>query len=155
MPVLAPMSDEQFSVFAKATIADYAAEKVSSGQWAEDRSLELSRKNFEELLPQGLKTPENYLYSVLDEHAATVGALWIGVKEFAGRRAAYVYDIWIAPDCRRRGHATRALLAAEDEARRLGFSGIGLHVFGHNVAAQALYEALGYRATNINMFKSL
>lgn len=149
------MNVEQFSAFAHASVADYAAEKVNSGQWAEDQSLELSRKNFEELLPQGLQTPDNYFFCVLDEHAATVGALWIGVKEFAGRRAAYVYDIWIAPDFRRRGHATRALLAAEHEARRLGLSGIGLHVFGHNVAARTLYEALGYRATNINMFKSL
>jgi len=155
VPVLAPMSDEQFSAFVDVSVADYAADKVSSGQWAEDQALELSRRNFDELLPQGLQTPENYFFSVLDEHATSVGTLWIGVKEFAGKRAAYIYDIWISPDFRRLGHGTRALLAAEDEARKLGFTGIGLHVFGHNGAARTLYEALGYRATNINMFKTL
>jgi ribosomal protein S18 acetylase RimI-like enzyme len=149
------MNDEQFSAFIDTSIADYAADKVSSGQWAEAQSLELSRKELEELLPQGLKTPENYLFSVLDEHGTSVGTLWIGVKEFAGKRSAYIYDVWISPSFRRRGHATRALLAAEEEARKLGFSGIGLHVFGHNVAARTLYEALGYRTTNINMFKTL
>lgn len=155
MPVLAPMDEEQFSAFIDTAIADYAADKVSSGQWAEAHSLELSRKGFEELLPQGLRTPENYFFSVLDEHGKSVGALWIGVKEFAGKRAAYVYDVRISPGFRRRGHAKRALLAAEEEARKFGFSGIGLHVFGHNVAARTLYEALGYRTTNINMFKPL
>ena len=95
------------------------------------------------------------MFSVLDEHGTSVGTLWIGVKEFAGKRSAYIYDVWTSPSFRRRGHATRALLAAEEEARKLGFSGIGLHVFGHNVAARTLYEALGYRTTNINMFKTL
>ena len=45
--------------------------------------------------------------------------------------------------------------AAEAEVRRLGLYGIGLHVFGHNSGARLLYERLGYRTTNINMFKSL
>ena len=155
MKVLAPLDEGQFAAFIETAVADYAADKVSSGQWAEAQSLELSRKNFEELLPQGLDTPENYLFDVLDDQGASVGTLWIGVKEYAGERAAYIYDIWISPPFRRRGHAKRALLAAEEEARKLGFSGIGLHVFGHNSGARALYEALGYCATNINMFKTL
>lgn len=155
MSVLAPISDEQYAAFVAMSIADYAADKVSSGQWAEDQSLDLSRKEYEELLPQGHRTAGNYLFSVLDDRARPVGTLWIGVKEYAGKRAAYIYDIWISPEYRRRGHATRALAAAEEEARKLGLFGIGLHVFGHNAGARALYEALGYRVTNINMFKPL
>lgn len=155
MSVLVPISDEQYAAFVTTSIIEYAADKVTSGQWAEDQSLELSRKEYEELLPQGRRTADNYLFSVLDDQATTVGTLWIGVKEYAGKRSAYVYDIWISPEFRRRGHATRALEAAEEEARKLGLRGIGLHVFGHNAGALALYEALGYRVTNINMFKSL
>lgn len=30
-----------------------------------------------------------------------------------------------------------------------------LHVFGHNVGAQALYAKLGFRPTNINLFKTV
>jgi hypothetical protein len=43
----------------------------------------------------------------------------------------------------------------EQEARRRGMVGIALHVFGHNAGAKQLYEQLGFRATNINMFKSV
>lgn len=149
------MSDEQYAAFITTSIAGYADDKVTSGQWAVDQSLELSRKVYEDLLPQGRQTADNYLFSVLDDQATAVGTLWIGMKEFAGKRAAYIYDIWVSPEYRRRGHATRALAAAEEEARKLGLCGIGLHVFGHNSEARALYEALGYRATNINMFKPL
>jgi ribosomal protein S18 acetylase RimI-like enzyme len=149
------MSDAQYAGFVAAAVAGYAADKVAAGQWAEDQSLELARKALEELLPQGRQTADNYLFTVLDEQARPVGTLWIGVKEYAGKRNAYVYDVRISPACRRQGHATRALEAAENEARKLGFDGIGLHVFGHNAAARALYERLGYRPTDINMFKPL
>ena len=155
LPVLVPMSDAEYASFVATTVAAYATDKVSSGQWPSERSFELSRKALEELLPQGRQTADHYLFSVLDDRAHQVGTLWIGVKEQAGKRIAYIYDIRIAPEFQRRGHATRALAAAEDEARKLGLCGVGLHVFGHNGGARALYEALGYRPTNINLFKPL
>jgi ribosomal protein S18 acetylase RimI-like enzyme len=155
MPILVPMSDAEYASFLETAIPGYAADKVASGQWSPEQSLELSRKVYEELLPEGLKTANHYLYSVRDHQAQTVGALWIGVKEQAGKRIAYIYDIEIRPEHRLRGHAARALAAAEDEARSLGLCGIGLHVFGHNIGARALYEKLGYQPTNINMYKPL
>jgi ribosomal protein S18 acetylase RimI-like enzyme len=154
-PVLVPMSDADYAAFLASAIPGFAADKVASGQWSPDQSLELSRKAYEELLPEGLGTAGHYLYVIVDDQGQTVGTLWLGAKEQAGRRIAYVYDIEIRPEHRRRGHAARALSAAEDIARKLGLAGIGLHVFGHNAGARALYEALGYQATNINMFKLL
>ena len=37
----------------------------------------------------------------------------------------------------------------------MGLHKMGLHVFGHNLAARALYEKLGYVPVNINMEKQL
>jgi ribosomal protein S18 acetylase RimI-like enzyme len=68
-------------------------------------------------------------------------------------RIAYIYDLAIDPAHQRRGHATRALRALEEEVHALGLAGIALHVFGHNVGAQTLYAKLGYEPTNINMYK--
>lgn len=147
------MSDAEYEAFVDAAVPAYAADKVASGQWTKEQSLDLSRKAFVELLPQGRETADNYLFSVVDDQARPVGTLWIAAKEQAGKRIAYIYDIRIRPTYQRQGHATRALVAAEAEARRLGLCGIGLHVFGHNAGALALYEALGYRSTNINKFK--
>jgi ribosomal protein S18 acetylase RimI-like enzyme len=155
MQVLVAMTDADYASFLASAIPGFAADKVASGQWSSEQSLELSRKAYEELLPEGLNTVNHYLYSVLDDQGQTVGTLWFAAKEQAGKRIAYINDIEIRPEHRRRGHATRALAAAEDEARRLGLCGIGLHVFGHNAGARALYEALGYQPTNINMFKPL
>ena len=90
-----------------------------------------------------------------DEGRAAVGMLWIAGLERAGQRIAYVYDISVRPEHRRKGHAASAFAALEGKVRELGLSGIALHVFGHNAGAVALYTKLGYQATNINMFKAV
>ena len=43
----------------------------------------------------------------------------------------------------------------DKEARGLGLRDIGLHVFAHNDGAQALYHALGYEVTGLNMRKAM
>jgi ribosomal protein S18 acetylase RimI-like enzyme len=68
---------------------------------------------------------------------------------------AYVYDVLVCPEHQRLGHATRAFMLLEQEVRQRGMSGVALHVFGHNPGAKNLYEKLGFRATNINMFKAV
>ena len=153
MPVLRPMTPAEYVEWIKQTIPAYAADKVASGQWSEDESLQLSRKNLEELLPQGLTTPDNFLYTIEDSDSSPVGVLWFAVQTRFNSRVAYVYDVEIWPHQRRKGHAYRAFCALEQEVRRLGLSGIALHVFGHNAEAQSLYAKLGFRPTNINLFK--
>jgi ribosomal protein S18 acetylase RimI-like enzyme len=154
--VLVPMTRDEFAAFAEKAIPAYAADKVASGQWSKEDAPELSRKSFDELLPQGLATPDNYLFTIRDSaEKARVGMVWIATQDRAGKRIAYIYDLSIEPGHQRKGHATRALLAVEDQARSLGLSGMALHVFGHNPIAHALYVKLGYRATNISMFKSI
>jgi ribosomal protein S18 acetylase RimI-like enzyme len=153
MPVLRPMAQAEYAEWLKATIPAYAADKVASGQWSEDESLNRSTKEHEELLPQGLTTPDNFLYTIEDSDGTPVGVLWFAVKSRFNSRVAYVYDVEIQPHQRRKGHAYQAFCALEQEVRRLGLSGIALHVFGHNTDAQALYTKLGFRPTNINLFK--
>ena len=63
------------------------------------------------------------------------------VNDQVQRSSRYIYDIEIDPQHRRHGHAYRALLALEEEARRLELAGVALHVFRHNITAQALYAS--------------
>ena len=68
---------------------------------------------------------------------------------------AYVYEVLVHPEHRHQGHTTRAFLRLEEEVRQRGMAGIALHVFGHNAGAKHLYEQLGFRTTNVNMFKAV
>jgi ribosomal protein S18 acetylase RimI-like enzyme len=155
MPTLLRMTEAQYSAYLDEAIPGFAAEKVAAGQWSQEDALALSRKSFQDLLPQGLDTPDNHLYAVQDGHGNPVGMLWFGVQSRAGKRIAFVCDVSTRPEHRRKGFATSAFLALEEEARTMGLSGIALHVFGFNTEAQLLYSKLGFRATNISMFKSV
>jgi len=155
MTVLRPMTEREYAAWLEATIPAYAADKVGSGQWSQEDSLELSRKEYAELLPKGLETPDNHLFTIVDSRAMAVGVLWFAVKTRFNVRVAHVFDVSVWPGRRREGHAFRAFVALEDEVRRLGLSGIALHVFGHNKGAQALYAKLGFQPTNIALFKTV
>ncbi|HEY0831367.1 MAG TPA: GNAT family N-acetyltransferase [Candidatus Dormibacteraeota bacterium] len=152
---LVPFTQEQFDAWLPRAIAGYAHEHVSTGRWSEAESIEKSREEHARLLPQGPATPGHHMWSIVraGDHQP-VGLLWIQVMDKPTPRA-FIYNIEIDPEFRRRGYAMQAMKRLEEEARSLGLDSIGLHVFGHNTAARPLYEKLGYIATNINMTKPL
>ena len=156
MTRLVPMSEADFLEFTDKAIPIYAAEKTATGEWASEESIELSKKAFDELLPAGLSTPDNYLYLICDSQTQVkVGVLWFASISRGGSQIAYVYVIEIDPEHQRKGHATRAFEALEAEARALGLAGVALHVFGHNIVAQSLYSKIGFQTTDLNMFKPI
>ena len=156
MKTLVPMNEAQFQRYLQIMIPAFAQDKVRSGQWAQAEALELTRQSMQGSLPQGLATPDHFLYVM--EHGPqrdVVGMIWIAALQRGDRKVAYVFDVMVDAPHRRRGHATWAFAAMEKKALELGLSGVALHVFGHNPQAHALYVKLGYVTTNINMFKAL
>ena len=153
MQALQPMNEAEYIAWLRETVPAYATDKVASGQWEQDQALQLSTAEYAEMLPQGIETPDNYLYTLRDAAGSRVGMLWFAVKTKFGSRIAYVYDVSVDELYKRQGHATRAFQALEQEALRLGLAGVALHVFGHNTGAQALYAKLGYGPTNISLYQ--
>jgi ribosomal protein S18 acetylase RimI-like enzyme len=155
MTALRTMSVSEFEAWLEQSIKEYAADKVAAGQWLESESIDLSRKENDELLPLGLQTPDNHFFTIAGVESESVGVLWFAVKKKFNAPIAFVFELAVWPEHQRQGHASRALLALEEEVRRQGLSGIALHVFGHNTSARALYAKLGYEPTNITLFKAV
>ncbi len=155
MTQLRPMTHAEFSHWRAQVIPAYAADKVRSGRWSPQESVAEAEKEFVSLLPQGQETPGHVTFTIESDAGQCVGALWLARAERADGPIGYVYDLVIWPEHRRKGHAAAAMRALEDEAAARGFNGLALHVFGHNASAQRLYAALGYQATNLNLFKPL
>ena len=82
-----------------------------------------------------------------------VGSVWFRLDP--GAREAYVFDITIAQEHRRRGLATVALEAVAAEARAAGCGVLALNVFADNEPARALYRKLGFEEAAIHMNKRL
>lgn len=156
MTILTPMRTEIFASYLALSIVNYAEENVASGCWPSESALARSQADYERLLPQGIVTPDNYLFEIMEsEHGNAVGYLWLSAQEKFGNRSGFVYDLKINEEHRRKGHAQRAFLALESIALELGISSIDLHVFAHNINAKTLYDQLGYRVTGVNMSKKI
>ena len=149
-----PMTESEFDVFIEKSIPEYAAENVAAGYWSEEDTLERSRKASSNLLPQGVKTENNYLFRVqLEESGEKVGMIWM--KHEAPRPHGFIYDITLDGAQRGKGYGKQTMLALEEFADELGVKTIGLHVFANNTAAMKLYKGLGYEVTSQNMVKRL
>jgi ribosomal protein S18 acetylase RimI-like enzyme len=150
------MTEATFRRFLARTIPEYAAEKVRSGQWASEGSQARAEGEYRMLLPLGPFTPENVLYDLHDPGVqADVGVLWYALRDEGAGRMAFVYEVETLPEFRRRGYATQAFALLEQDAAQRGAGNIQLHVFGHNHAARALYQGLGFAETNVIMRKEL
>jgi ribosomal protein S18 acetylase RimI-like enzyme len=154
--VLVPMSTEAFAQYVEAATAGYAEDMVASGRWPGEGALARSVADLWESLPQGLDTPDNYLFEIRDpDSGSSVGFLCFSIQNKGGFPSAFVFDIEVRPEFRRQGYATAALGELERLVRDMGLTGIALHVFRDNAAAQRLYRALGYDVTGVNMLKQL
>ncbi|MCI4367683.1 MAG: GNAT family N-acetyltransferase [Thermoplasmata archaeon] len=156
---LVPMTEDVYRGWLEGEIREYAEEHVRTGEWSKENAIARSQGEFHTLLPKGIATPGQFLYTLQDPGTSqTVGVVWFqaGVGPRPGEAPkAYVYDIVVRPEFRGKGYGEAAMRKVETEVRERGFGSLGLHVFGHNAVARSLYEKLGYVATNIVMKKTL
>ncbi len=153
---LSPMQETDLQAYLEETIPAYADDKIRAGNWSPDEALERSRKEYEKLLPEGVNSLRQYLYNIVaTDEDVTVGMLWFSVIVDTPHPYAFIYELQIFDAYQRKGYGKQAMLALEVEVRKLRLDTISLHVFGHNLAARALYDQLGYEITNINMSKKL
>jgi ribosomal protein S18 acetylase RimI-like enzyme len=149
---LEPMTEGEYGPFLENLLVEYAADHVRGGRWTAAEAPAMARAEVGHLLPAGLASPNHYFFTVVaDPEAAKVGVVWLAIEP----RGAFVYDLLIHPDHRRKGYAEAAMRAAEAVAREKGATRIALHVFAENAAARRLYVKLGYSETNVVMAKPL
>lgn len=155
---LRPMTPAEYDQFMERSVREYAEDKVKSGEYPPESAVERSRAEFEQLLPDGLDSPDQLLFSAMEAGAPPtgrpVGLLWLalpGVK----RRMSWVYELWVEPDVRAQGYGRAIMLAGERELAARGITELGLNVFGHNPAAVGLYRSLGYEVTAQQMAKQV
>ena len=148
MITLEPMQQEDFDRLLENEIKNYAADHVRNGNWPEEGSLERSRKKFETLLPDGVHSPNQHIWSLMEEENK-IGFLWVQVKQ----DKAFIYDFVIHEEFRGKGYGKQALAAMDAKLRSMHVKDVGLHVFGDNSTAQELYKKMGFEITGINMRK--
>jgi GNAT superfamily N-acetyltransferase len=138
---LHPMSSEEFDEFHARMAVDYAAELASAGMTQEAADAR-SREQLAQLIPAGIDSPGQQFFTARVDDAR-VGHLWLNTD----RPMAFVYDIVVREDHRRRGYGAAIMNAGALWCREHGHFAVGLNVFAHNAGARALYDRLGYEVT--------
>lgn len=137
---LRPMTPEFFARYAADDIEHYALERHRAGLGTLEDMRDLARRDFEELLPDGVDTVDQHLWDAFvgDRH---VGLLWIASED----DRCFVYNVVVDEDQRGAGHGRGIMDAGAAWCRAAGAVELGLNVFGHNHVARRLYDRLGYR----------
>ena len=147
---LRPMTEAEYDDFLRLSVVTFAAEAGPANGLDEAAALELSRREFGRLLPEGLKTPQQLIWTACDGDEA-IGRLWISLA----RTAPFIYDVAVREDQRGKGYGRAIMLAGEEAVRALGYDRLELNVFGVNKTAVHLYESLGYTVLSQQMRKEL
>lgn len=137
--VLAPMEPADFEGYLAYGTEEYAAAREKAGETRE-RAQEVAREQMRTLLLHGVDTRGQHFFcgTVRGER---VGVLWLSTE----RPMAFVYDVEVDAEHRRRGYGAGLMRAGALWARGQDAPALGLNVFGYNLAAKALYDRLGYR----------
>jgi ribosomal protein S18 acetylase RimI-like enzyme len=148
---LESLQQEDFERFLEREIRGYAEDHVRNGNWPADGALERSRKEFEFYLPDGIRTHDQYLWSLVDDAGNKIGVLWVQLKD----HKAFIFDFVIDEEFRGKGFGKQALSVMDEKLRIMGAESVALHVFGDNVSAQELYKKMGFYIVGMNMKKDL
>lgn len=152
MVKLEPIQQKDFEIFLERGIREYAEDHVRNGNWTAEEALERSKKEFEQLLPDGVNSKDQFLFSITDETTGNkIGVLWVQIKD----QKAFIYDFIIDESFRGKGYGKQALVTLDEKLKSMDVQSVGLHVFGDNVTAQELYKKMGYQITGIHMKKVL
>ena len=111
---LRPMTADEFAGYREHLVTAYAQDMVDAGAFDDlPTALTASERSTQELLPDGPASPGHHLWSAMDGDAV-VGILWIhseGAK-------AFIYDIEVRDELRRRGYGQEMLDAGASGGRR-------------------------------------
>lgn len=153
MVSLRPMTDADYEPYLRNLLEGYARERADNFGTPLEEERVIGERQTAQLLPDGPRTPNHFLWTVVGDDDAPIGVLWVHVQP--DTRQAFIYDIEMREDQRGKGYGKATLDALEAELRPRGITRIALNVFAKNAAARRLYEHAGYYPVATSMQKDL
>lgn len=146
MITLREMTNDDFARFREWSINDYAVDLIKSEMTNKENAYITAEKEFNELLPMGLLTVDNYLYFIVNENSEDVGFVWYLSEGIAG----FVCDFWVKESYRNKGYGFQTMKMIEKDAIERGINKVSLNVFKYNKPACNLYIKLDYMVVEDN-----
>lgn len=154
MITLKPMTQSEFDEYLDRAVPEYAQAHIDAGDVDPSQALERARDDYVVLLPAGLRTEGQHLFSVcVAGNPRPIGMVWFELREHDGRKSAFIYDFRIDESQRGKGYGKETLARVDERLKSMGARYVSLNVFGHNHRARALYEKHGFKVTSLGMRK--
>ncbi|MEV7814007.1 MULTISPECIES: GNAT family N-acetyltransferase [Streptomyces] len=136
-----PMTPDEYPEWRASETAAYAADILRAGAMGPEEAGRKADRDFEELLPQGLETPDNSVL-VLEAAGEPIGTGWLKHGHLPG--VTYGYSLHVQERHRGKGYGRAAMAAGEQVALAAGDSMLMFTVWGGNEVAMNLYTSAGY-----------
>ncbi len=123
----------------------------------ETEDLELDSARLQEGVQAVLEGRVPAFYRLLEQDGRVIGQLMITLEwsDWRNRQVWWIQSVYLMPEARGRGHFRRLYETMQEEARTAGAAGLRLYVDRRNVAAQAVYHALGMDGAHYQVFEAL
>ncbi|MEV8564908.1 GNAT family N-acetyltransferase [Streptomyces sp. NPDC051322] len=137
-----PMTEAEYPGWLASEKAAYVGDIVRAGALSPEDAARKSDRDFDELIPEGLATPDNS-FLVLEAAGERVGTGWLKHDYLPG--VSYGYSLHVHEEHRGKGYGRAAMVTGEQAALDAGDSALMFTVWGGNEVAMSLYTSAGYR----------
>ena len=73
---LVPMTEGEFAAYLASAVRDYADAHVRAGDVVPEEALSRAQKDYDELLPDGLRSKSQYLFTLAHDTLGAIGMAW-------------------------------------------------------------------------------
>jgi len=148
------MTAEEYGEFMARILPVYVAERANADRVSPLEADHFVREQLLQLLPRGRETiGHDFLRIIRVGTSEWLGGVWASTDLVA--KTAFLYNITVFPNFRRRGVAREAVSLLQDRVSALGCATLALNVFATNIAAMSLYKTMGFEVVSSHMNKAL
>lgn len=142
---LVKMSREEFAVYAKWSVKNYADNLIDSGtEKFRFKAKKEAKAEFNDVFPDGADSNDTYLYVVTNENNKKIGVIGYQKSPFE-ENAAFVIENVIKEEYRGKGYGKSAFVLLQEDARKKGFPKMVLNAFKHAPISFGMYTRNGFR----------
>lgn len=138
---LRKITENEFNIWKEESIKSYAEDLLLAGQCTQENAIERANADFNNILTEGISTPNNFIYIAENMDKEAVGIIWY---ETNTDKRAFIADFLVYSNYRGKGYGKSILQELELVVKEQGIEKILLHVFEKNITARELYKKMGY-----------
>lgn len=150
-----PMTEEDLAAYLRKSIPEYAYDQTQAGNWSGAEAVNRSRAEFDQMLPEGLNTPNAVLANAMLNDSVKIGMLWYYIDPEKPVPTIYLIDLFLFSQYKGKGYEQILIGGLEQVFKAAGARRIELQIFAHRADDLKMYFESGFRQTSVLLAKNI